>query len=97
MVQLTMSPFRNPLGPFIRRANRWLDRPAVAGALGWLARRAGVRDPGIRWDLDGGPWFGNGVMTVDIAGRRAAVEVEHAHVVQGSQVLDRTLTRTLTR
>ena len=97
MVQLTMSPFRNPLGPFIRRANRWLDRPAVAGTLGWLARRAGVREPGIRWDVDGGPWFSNGVMTVDIAGRRAAVEVEHAHVVQGNQVLDRTLTRTLTR
>ncbi|MGN6611218.1 MAG: alkaline phosphatase D family protein [Angustibacter sp.] len=96
IVQLTMSPFRNPLGPFIRRANRWLDRPAVAGTLRWLARRAGVRDPGIAWDVDGGPWFSNGVMTVDIAGRRAAVEVEHAHVVQGSQVLDRTLTRTLT-
>ncbi|MGN6302943.1 MAG: alkaline phosphatase D family protein [Angustibacter sp.] len=96
MVQLTMSPFRNPLGPFIRRANRWLDRPAVAGALRWLARRAGVRDPGITWDLDGGPWFSNGVMTVDITGRRATVEVEHAHVEQGNQVLDRTLTRTLT-
>ena len=97
MVQLTMSPFRNPLGPFIRRANRWLDRPRVAGALAWLARRAGVRDPGISWALDGGPWFSNGVMTVDVEGRRAAVEVEHARVVQGRQVLDRTLTRTLTR
>jgi hypothetical protein len=96
VLQLTMSPFRNPLGPFIRRANTWLERRPVAGALRWLARRAGVREPEIRWVVDSGPWFSNGVMTVDIDGRRAAVEVEHAHVVGGSQVLDRTLTRDLT-
>ncbi len=96
VLQLTMSPFRNPLGPFIRRANTWLDRRWVAGALAWLARRAGVHDPAIRWDVDGGPWFSNGVMTVDVDGRRATVEVEHAGVVGGAQVLDRTLTRGLT-
>jgi hypothetical protein len=97
VLQLTMSPFRNPLGPMIRRANTWLDRRSVSRLLRWLSRRAGVREPGIRWDVADGPWFSNGVMTVDIDGRRLAVEVEHARVVGGAQVLDRTLTRTLTR
>ncbi len=43
-----------------------------------------------------GPWFSNGVMTVDLRGRRATVEVEHAKVVGGAQVLDRTVTLQLT-
>ncbi|GMA88568.1 hypothetical protein GCM10025868_38180 [Angustibacter aerolatus] len=92
-----MSPFRNPLEPWIRVANRLLERPRVAGALGWLARRAGVVDPPITWDVGHGPWFDNGVMTVVTKGREASVEVEHARVVGGAQVLDRTLTRALTR
>ncbi|GAA4346011.1 DUF7800 domain-containing protein [Angustibacter luteus] len=94
--QLTMSPFRNPLGPMIRTANSWLDRGAARSLLGWLARRAGVREPAMTWDVDHGPWFDNGVMTVVLDGRSAAVEVEHARVVSGRQVLDRTATLPLT-
>lgn len=94
--QLTMSPFRNPLEPWIRLANTWFEHRSVVRALAWLARRVGVREPGIRWDVPHGPWFSNGVMTVDLRGRRATVEVEHAKVVGGAQVLDRTLTLELT-
>ncbi|GAB3598710.1 alkaline phosphatase D family protein [Angustibacter peucedani] len=96
VVQLTMSPFRNPLEPWIRLANSWFEKKPVHRTLGWLARRAGVRDPGITWTVPDGPWFDNGVMTVDVRGRRAQVEVEHAKVVGGAQVLDRTRTRELT-
>ncbi len=94
--QLTMSPFRNPLNVPIRVANRLLERPVLSRSLAWLARRAGVVEPPISWTVDDGPWFGNGVMTVDVSGRRLVAEVEHAKVVGGAQVLERTLTTSLT-
>ena len=94
--QLTMSPFRNPLEPWLRLANRMLDRPAVTAALRWLARRAGVVDPALSWDVDHGPWFGNGLMTLEVEGRTARIEVDHARVVGGVQVLERTHTGVLT-
>jgi hypothetical protein len=90
--QLTMSPFRNPLEPWLRLANRLLERRSVTRPLRWLARRAGVVDPPIRWHVGQGPWFGNGLMTLDVVGRAVRVEVEHARVVGGVQVLDRTYT-----
>ncbi|WP_426561828.1 alkaline phosphatase D family protein [Angustibacter sp. McL0619] len=94
--QLTMSPFRNPLQNWVRVANGRLDHRFARAVLGWLARRAGVREPAMTWDVDHGPWFDNGVMTVVLDGRSASVEVEHARVVAGRQVLDRTLTLPLT-
>jgi hypothetical protein len=68
----------------------------VAAALAWLARRAGVVDPPLTWDVEQGPWFGNGLMTLDVDGRTARIEVEHARVVGGVQVLERTYTGALT-
>ena len=94
--QLTMSPFRNPLEPWLRFANRVLERPRVVAVLAWLARRAGVVDPPLTWDVDQGPWFGNGLMTLVVDGPTAAVEVEQARVVAGLQVLERTYTGALT-
>ncbi|HEX8498678.1 MAG TPA: alkaline phosphatase D family protein [Actinomycetales bacterium] len=93
--QLTMSPFRNPLHVPVRLGTRLLGRPLVIRALAALARSAGVREPGIAWDIDEGPWFDNGVMTVDVDGRWAGAEVDHARVVAGAQVLERTLTTSL--
>jgi hypothetical protein len=55
-----------------------------------------VVDPPVSWDVDQGPWFGNGLMTLDIRGRSVRVEVEHARVVDGVQVLDRTHSGVLT-
>lgn len=94
--QLTMSPFRNPLNVPIRAVNRLLERQPVVSMLRWLARRAGVTDPAISWQVGDGPWFSNGVMTVAVEGRRLRAEVEHARVVGGAQVLERTLTSELT-
>src|SRR4051794_8793448 len=94
--QLTMSPFRNPLEPWLRLANRVLERPRLVAALAWLARRAGVVEPPLTWDVDQGPWFGNGLMTLVVDGASAAIEVEQARVVAGLQVLERTHTGTLT-
>lgn len=95
--QLTMSPFRNPLNVPIQVANRLAQTPAVAAALRGLSRRAGVTEPAIRWDVDDGPWFDNGVMTVVLNKRTAAVDVDHAWVdPTGAQALRRTLHRRLT-
>ncbi|HKG50629.1 MAG TPA: alkaline phosphatase D family protein [Actinomycetales bacterium] len=94
--QLTMSPFRNPLEPWLRLANRVLERRPVVAVLAWLARRAGVVEPPLTWDVHHGPWFGNGLMTLVVEGRSAAVEVEQARVVGGLQVLERTYTGRLT-
>jgi len=46
--------------------------------LGRAARRAGVVEPDITWAVDHGPWFENGLMTVEIDGRAAKVIVEIA-------------------
>ncbi len=94
--QLTMSPFRNPLEPPIRVANHLLDIRPVKGLTHWLARRAGVADVPISWQIDHGLWFDNGLMTVVIEGRRATLEVDHAHVSGAQQELRRTLTTRLT-
>ncbi len=94
--QLTMSPFRNPLHVPVRVATRLLGRRPVVAALAALARSAGVREPAMTWEVDRGPWFANGVMTVDVDGRWIGAEVDHARVVGGTQVLDRTLTTALT-
>jgi len=94
--QLTMSPFRNPLHLPLQLANRAFDTRPVKAFFHALARRAGVRDAAVSWDVDHGPWFDNGVMTVVVEGRRAWLEVDHAQVTGGKQVLRRTLRRELT-
>lgn len=87
--QLTMSPFRNPLHTSIRIANRFASRPGVTRLMRRLARTAKVPKGAASWHLSHGMWFDNGVMTVVIRGRRAMVEVDHAVVVEGRQVLQR--------
>lgn len=98
--QLTMSPFRNPLEPPIRVANHVLKTKLACSVMNWLARRAGVDDVAIDWDIDHGLWFDNGVMTVVFSGRTAHVEVDHAVVNRRQsghgQELHRTLTLRLT-
>ena len=79
--QLTMSPFRNPLHLPLRLANKVAEVRGVRWLAHRLARSAGVRDVAVDWDLDGGPWFDNGVMTVLIEGRSARALVERADTV----------------
>lgn len=89
--QLTMSPFRNPVGKHIQLANKVLDSRWMTAALHRLARSAGVRDVAADWRTAHGPWFDNGVMTVTINGDDWTVDVDHAAVADGQQVLRRTL------
>ncbi|TDU88886.1 PhoD-like phosphatase [Kribbella voronezhensis] len=89
--QLTMSPFRNPIGRPIQLANKVLNTRWMAALLHRLARSAGVRDVAARWRTAYGPWFGNGVMTIVLTGDRWLVEVDHAELRGGRQVLRRTV------
>ncbi len=79
-------------------ANRVLDRGPVRALVRGLALLAGVREADVAWEVEHGPWFDNGVMTVVLGpDGTAGVEVEHAGRCQGLPRLRRTLTRTLTR
>jgi hypothetical protein len=90
--QLTMSPFRNPVGKHIRLANKLLDSRGMTALLHRLARSARVKDVAATWRTAYGPWFDNGVMSVRVSGDDWTVEVEHGALEERRQVLRRTLT-----
>jgi hypothetical protein len=94
--QLTMSPFRNPMEPPLKAAYKAVERPLVRRFWHRMARLAGVADVGIEWDVDHGPWFANGVMTVVIRAGQARVEVDHARLRDGRQELVSTHAQQLT-
>ena len=83
LYQLTMSPFRNPLDLPIRVVNRLAIRRPVVKFLHFLARRAGLGDHAITWQVDAGPWFDNGVMVLRLKGETASVLIEHAKTGPG--------------
>ncbi|PWJ53280.1 PhoD-like phosphatase [Quadrisphaera granulorum] len=93
--QLVMSPFRNPLKPALRVANRLADIAPVRALAGLLARTAGVERPPATWEVEEGPWFDNGVMTVVLDGRSARLEVDHVRVDRDGRWQRRTHHRTL--
>jgi hypothetical protein len=95
--QLTMSPFRNPVGRHIRWANRLLATRWCTAALHRLARLAGVEDVAIDWRVTHGLWFDNGVMTLTFDGDTADAEVEHARLDEGRELLEHTAREVLSR
>jgi phosphodiesterase/alkaline phosphatase D-like protein len=87
--QLVMSPFRNPLEAGIRGVTRLFNTRTAARICHALARHAGVTEPNIRWSIDKGPWFTNGLMTIELRGREAYVDVDRATSRHGRQALVR--------
>ena len=91
LIQLTMSPFRNPLERPVRVVNRLARRKPLVRLMRRLARSAGVADLPLTWDTSAGPWFDNGVMTLSADGDDLSVRVEHAFTApDGSQRLSST-------
>ena len=88
--QLVMSPFRNELEKALRAANRAFESRPLRALLARLARAGGVGEDEVAWDVGHGPWFANGAMTLDVRGDAVVAEVDHAAVVAGHQVLQRT-------
>ena len=74
--QAVCSPFRNPLSKKERRQAALGMSRALAGVVARLAVAAGVPDPPLEWDVEGGPFFDNQVATVEIDGRNAALRIE---------------------
>ena len=68
-----------------------LNRKALTAMVHGLARWAKVDDVAMSWIVEHGMWFDNGVMTVDFAGRSARLRLDHAHQIEGRQVLTNTL------
>jgi hypothetical protein len=87
-----MSPFRNNIQRAAKLANRLFRRVRPSSAIRRLAASAGVAEPDITWELDEGPWFANGVMSIEFHGSKARAIIEHAYVRDGDrQELERTL------
>jgi hypothetical protein len=74
--QLTCSPVHNQVPAFMRPLMRFSWSRAAARAVRGLARSAGVRKPAWTWRREAGPYFGNAISTLRLAGRAAQVRVE---------------------
>ncbi|GGS20475.1 alkaline phosphatase D family protein [Streptomyces griseoviridis] len=83
VVQLTCSPVHNSVPLSIRLGFRF-GWSAPARALGRaFARHGRLARPSVRWRRDGGPWFGNQLMTLTLRGRTARLRLEKAGAADG--------------
>jgi hypothetical protein len=89
--QLTMSPFRNDIPRVGKLANTLLNRKTFTALVHRIARWAKVPDVAMTWHIDHGPWFDNGVMTIEFDHRSARLRLDHAHLSAGRQTLTTTL------
>ena len=76
VLQLTCSPVHNQVPGFMRPLMRLGWSAAAARGVRGLARAAGVRKPAWTWSRLAGPYFGNAVSTLRLAGRTAVVHIE---------------------
>lgn len=76
VVQLTCSPVHNSV-PLMMRIGFRFGWSAAARLLGrLLARHGRCSRPPVRWRKQGGPWFGNQLMTLTLRGRSAHLRLE---------------------
>lgn len=76
--QATASPFRNPLDKRERRIMKAAASKPFARLTHTMARRAGVEDPAIGWQLQHAPIFDNVVATLHLDGREAELTLYRA-------------------
>jgi hypothetical protein len=77
--QAVCSPFRNPLDSNERRVILAAWTRTMGRLTRVFARRAGVRDPDVRWRLaHDKPWFNNQVAWLELEGRRARFVLQKA-------------------
>ncbi|MBL1110269.1 alkaline phosphatase family protein [Streptomyces sp. 5-8] len=79
VVQLTCSPVHNSV-PLTMRLGFHFGWSAPARLLGHLLTRHGrCARPPVRWRKQGGPWFGNQLMTLTLRGRSAHLRLERTN------------------
>ncbi|MFI0169192.1 alkaline phosphatase D family protein [Streptomyces sp. NPDC017095] len=78
VVQLTCSPVHNSVPLTMRIGFRfgWSTPARLLGRL--LARHGRCPRPPVRWRKQGGPWFGNQLMTLTLHGRSARLRLERS-------------------
>jgi len=76
VMQLTCSPVHNQVPAFMRPLMRFSWSRAAARAVRGMARAAGVRKPAWSWKRLAGPYFGNAIGTLRLAGPVATVLLE---------------------
>lgn len=74
--QAVCSPFRNPLGPGIRRIDALSRRRPLAAVSSRVARLLGMRGQPVRWKVTHGPWFDSQLATLVLDGRHATMLLE---------------------
>ncbi|MBX6389305.1 MAG: alkaline phosphatase D family protein [Frankia sp.] len=74
--QAVCSPFRNPLGPGIRRIDAISRMRLFAVLSGWVARLLGAGRPPVDWEVTHGPWFDSQLATLVLDGRSATLVLE---------------------
>jgi hypothetical protein len=74
--QAVCSPFRNPLDKHERVVARLSASKPVERVARWIAKRAGVEEPAIDWDLVQSPTFDNQFATIRLEGRSATMKIE---------------------
>jgi hypothetical protein len=74
--QAVCSPFRNPLGPGIRRMDALSRLRVSAGVSRLLSRLLGAEKPEFGWTVTEGPWFDSQLATLLLDGRAATLLLE---------------------
>jgi hypothetical protein len=72
------SPFRNPLDSHEQRAVKMSSSRPFGAVMKRMAKRAGVKDPGVRWKLEYPPAFDNQISTLDWERAAAKITLERA-------------------
>ena len=78
VLQLTCSPFRNPLSPKERRIVRATASRASAIVFSALARLAGVASPSAEWQHLRGETFDNSIGELVLAERESSVTIRRS-------------------
>ncbi|MFI7095212.1 alkaline phosphatase D family protein [Streptomyces lydicus] len=78
VLQLTCSPVHNSIPGSLQAGFRfgWSRTGRRLGTL--LARHGRLDRPAVKWRRTGGPWFGNQLMTLTLAGRTAHLVLDQA-------------------
>jgi hypothetical protein len=76
VMQLTCSPIHNQVPAPMRPLMRFSWSRATARMVRGLSRSAGVPRPALRWKRVAGPYFGNAVGTLRLAGTTATARIE---------------------
>jgi phosphodiesterase/alkaline phosphatase D-like protein len=74
--QAVCSPFRHPLDPPLKRANRIAFSRTVERIGALLARSTRLPPPPITWRTTCGPFFNNEIATLELRGRQARLRLE---------------------